>query len=135
MLEERPDRDLPINRWWQRPKYIAALAALVFALSFSAFAYRTWTTALDVGETKENISEYEPIIARLDNLAEDNAKNIASLEKNQVGIDTLVDFVNDLRRERVQNEQPPSSGDPYIRLLCASSDPIRQAACAEIQGE
>lgn len=119
--------NLPL-KWWQTPKYIAAMAALVFAVGFCIFVWKTVSTADDV-------SRFGPIVERLDGLSQNNSENIAALERNQVGIDVLVSYVEDLKEREAQSQGEGSTTQMFVNLLCASSDPIRQAACAEVMRE
>lgn len=103
-------------RWWQRPLWLGALAAFVLAVAQCAFVL----TVADQGAVLDELSK----------VADSNGQAISSIEKNQEGIDELVAFVRDLK------DRPGSSSqavEEVLRLLCASSDPARQAACAEIQ--
>lgn len=55
---------------------------------------------------------------------------LARLDDNQEGIDALVSFVEDVKEDAADNQ--PVDLQVFIRLLCASDDPVRQAACVEI---
>jgi hypothetical protein len=71
---------------------------------------------MQVFQTYRSVFTTGPILDRLDG--------------NQEGIDALVSFVEDVKADAADNE--PVDLQVFIRLLCASDDPVRQAACIEI---
>ena len=91
-------------KWWQRPAYIASIAALVASLAFVTVAVNSAING-----------------SRLD----DQGDVLEAIERNQAGVDELVDFVHDLKAEDQAN---PDTADPVrvvLDILCASSDPRR----------
>lgn len=114
---------IKVHGWYKRPKWLAALAALIASCSFAAFVSTTVFTSVQADHNQEDIGDLQVAIA--------------AIEHNQEGIDELVAFVRDLQ------DRPPSSGSNTERLfqeamtlLCASSDPARIEACKQLnQGE
>lgn len=103
---------------------IWAAAALVGSMSFAAFAV---TTVVDNAET-EDLQDND---ARQDSDIVDNQQAIEDISATLAGVTELVEFVRDLQ------EQPQGSGTQeavaqIMGLLCASSDPVRQEACREL---
>ncbi len=108
-------------RPWQDWRWIAAVGVLLFSIGFSAFVVATVTT-------REAVQDQAPVIDRLEGIAGANAQAIDSIEKNQQGIDSLVAFVEDLRADDDDGDQGDTVAT-FIRLLCASSDPVRLEEC------
>lgn len=109
-------------RWWQRPAYIAAIAGLAAAVAVGTLAANSIITGNEVNAQGE-------VLDRIDQLAIDNRSTLEAIEKNQAGVDELVEFVRDIQ------SRPEADDDTvrtFVRLLCASSDPVRQQACAEL---
>lgn len=98
--------------WYKRPAYIASCAALIFALAASTVAANTVING-----------------SRLD----DQGEVLEAIEKNQAGVDELVAFVRDLQ-EQPDDDTNAQVVQQIFRLLCASEDPVRLAACAELEG-
>lgn len=113
------------QQWWQDWRWVAATAALVGMLGFASFVA---TTVI----ANAQVEEQGPVIDRLTELAENNASAIAQIENNQAGIDELVAFIRDLQAQ--EDPADPGTVQTFIDLLCASSDPVRQAACADLEG-
>src|SRR5688500_13308504 len=103
--------------WWQDWRWIASLAAVLMAVGFAAFVVVTVTT-------HETVTDQAPVIERLDALAQNNARAIASIESNQQGIDSLVAFVEELRAEEAR-EGGSDTVATIFEILCSSSDPVR----------
>lgn len=120
---ERPD--LPPKRWhdW---RWVAAVAALLLAGAISTVAIKTTITESRVGDQTE-------VIDRLGVLAESNASAIRQIEHNQAGIDELVEFVRDIQQQPSDDGSVQKAVQTVVNLLCESSDPVRLAACAELQ--
>lgn len=121
MVEPRPPLPTP-RRWWHDWRWIAAVAALLLGLAASTVAVKTTITDSRVGDQAE-------VIDRLGTLAESNAAAIRQIEHNQAGIDELVAFVRDIQQQDTADDHTVQT---FIDLLCASSDPVRLAACAEL---
>jgi len=104
-------------KWWQRPAYIASIAALVAAVALGTLGVSALITndALD----------------RLDQVAGDNRATLEAIERNQAGVDELVDFVHDLQQAPPDDNTEQVVNRIFV-LLCASEDPVRIAACTEL---
>lgn len=111
------------QRWWQDWRWIAAVAAVIFAVGFGSFVR-------SIIPTNESVQEAEPVLTELRHLAEDNAKTLDALERSQAGIDELVEFVRDVKAQQENGEEVDLQ--IFVDLLCASNDPARQAACDEL---
>jgi hypothetical protein len=111
-------------QWWQDWRWAAAVAAVLIGVSFAVFVASTVANTAEVADQGE-------VIAQLSVLAESNAIAIQQIEANQEGIDELVAFVRDVQ---AQPDTEPDTVRVFIELLCASSDPVRVAACNELQG-
>lgn len=120
------DHDDPDNgslRWWQRARWLAALAALIAAMSFAAFTTNTVATRNKVEQTGSVAVDNQATLERID-------RALSGIEANQQGIDELVSFVRDLQ------SQPQGNSDAVqqvIDLLCASEDPVRLEACRNLK--
>lgn len=90
-------------KWWQRPTWLASLAAFIASISFSALMVVTIR----------------------------DSETLDAIEKNQEGIDELVTFVRDLQSQPPSNGSSQVV-QQVISLLCASEDPVRQQACNEL---
>lgn len=111
-------------QWWQDWRWVGAVALLFIAVGFVVFVTISVLTRAEV-------EEQGPVIDRLSELAENNAAAIEQIERNQAGIDELVAFVRDVQ---AQPDTDDGTVQTFIDLLCASSDPARQAACTELEG-
>lgn len=108
----------PVLKWWQRPAYIAALAALCASVALGTIGVNAIITnaALD----------------RLDQVALDNRTTLEAIEDNQAGVDELVAFVRDLQDNPSADTETQRIVTQILDLLCASEDPVRIAACVEL---
>lgn len=117
------------KHWWQNPRWIGALAGLIFAIGNTSWAL---TTVATQGEVKDAATAFDDLA----NIAESNADAIQRLDENQAGIDELVAFVRDVQAQQEANGDSTSQlVNTLITLLCASEDPERDAACAAVLGE
>lgn len=108
--------------WYKRPKWLAALAALVAAWSFAGFVTTTVVTSRQAEVNSENIGSLEQVVEEL--------------RRNQEGIDELVAFVRDLQSQPPDNNSTARAVQQVLDMLCASSDPVRMEACSQLnQGE
>lgn len=107
-------------RWFQRPGYVAALAGLLAAIALAVMA----ASNLDTGN---EIDDQGAILTRIDRLAIENRSTLEAVERNQAGVDELVEFVRD-----IQAEPETNTTQMFVDLLCASEDPVRLAACREL---
>lgn len=108
--------------WLKRPAYIAALAALIAAIALGTVAA---TTVITGGK----VDDQGPILERIDKLAVENRSTLDAVERNQAGVDELVEFVRDIQ---ARPDAGASDRQLFIDLLCASEDPVRIAACQEL---
>lgn len=121
-------------RPWANPKWVAAVAALIGAVSLASWAASSISTSSEVGDQGQVLERLESIATDLGKLAEQNAVNIDQLEANQAGIDELVAFVRDLQAE-AEDEGEDETVRRFLVVLCASSDPARIAVCDELRAE
>jgi hypothetical protein len=119
-LVVRPDEFEPPKRWWQNPKWIASIAALIFVIgngTWAAVSVKTQTTLEARAKVGDQILE---LAKKIDN--------------NQTGIDTLVSFVN-----KVIADQAAQGADQTLptlfEVLCGSSDPVQISTCRRLQDE
>lgn len=63
-----------------------------------------------------------PLLNRMDSA-------VSGIQANQKGIDSLVAFVEDVKAQQTQGSGQGDAVAQLIRLLCTSSDKVRQAAC------
>ncbi len=106
------------RKWWQDWRWIAACAALVFSVAALMASGQVRINANKNAErdvkVEETVDNTEDIKLILEGIAENQrliAQNQESILTNQAGIDVIAE------------------------LVCASSDPVRRAACAELTPE
>lgn len=124
-----PDVHLPRParvRGRDNPRWIAALAALVFAISFSVFVY----TNVRTNRTVDNSAT---VIGQLKTVADSNKDVLDRIDHNQAGIDELVNFVHEVEAQQPQQGNGQSQVVNQLeQILCSSSDPIRIEACQRL---
>lgn len=120
-MSSKDDLPRPL-RWFQRPAYIAALAALIASLALATLAASNVATGND-------LDDQGTVLQRLDDIAVDNHSTLEAIERNQAGVDELVAFVRDLQARPAPEAVNVQT---FIDLLCASDDPVRLAACEQL---
>lgn len=123
-------------KFYQNWKWVAALAALILGVGLAAFSIPGSISATETQTDVETLTSIGEVLA--DN-SETNRRTleridraITAVENNQTGIDELVEFVHEIQaREQAQGNR--DSSQMFVELLCASSDPVRQQACARLQ--
>lgn len=118
-----PDVHLPARprrvRPWESAKWIAAVAGLILAISFAVFV---WTSV-----------RTDRSIATLKGVADANKTVLERIDRNQAGIDELVNFVHEVQAQEAQQGNGQSQVVGQLeQILCSSSDPIRIEACQRL---
>jgi hypothetical protein len=117
-----PTQDLS-RTWYQNPKWIAAIAFLVFAFAISA-----WAVVAVV--SSRTLDEQVPVIEQMKVIAENNRTQLEQLSRNQAGIDELVEYVHQAQQQAASGQQSQAVR-LLIKILCASSDPVRVETCQQ----
>lgn len=116
---------MPDHKWWQDWKFAGAIGVVFLGVGLIMFA-------LSTNRTADSVEAQQPVIERLDSLAQNNNIHLEALRRNQAGIDALVAYVEEAKAKEAAGQDAVTF---LVDLLCSSEDPVRQAACAEIQGD
>jgi hypothetical protein len=103
-------------------RFVAALAALAGAIALIILTVILFSNSYKADQRDAKAEEAVDIAKDVKAIAED-------LKVQGDDVQVLVDYVEDLKA----NDDGRSSATLFIDLLCASEDPVRLAACAEVR--
>jgi hypothetical protein len=106
--------------WYKRPRYVWAVAVLLFALA-----------QLTIGLTLLHISDTQK---KNQSTIDQTSVVVNKIDNNQVGIDELVKFVHEVEAQQAASTQAGTSQAvvDIETLLCSSADAVRQQACTDL---
>ena len=115
-----PNGETEKLKWYKRPKYVAAIAALLFAGAQLTVALTLLQISHTQQQNKQTLDQTAVIVNKIDT--------------NQIGIDELVRFVRDVQAQlSVSTQGGVNQAVKDIEtLLCLSDDPVRQQACVDL---
>ena len=124
------------RRPWADWRWVAAIAGLLAAVSLATIAV---TSVITGGQ----VQDQQPVLDKLQSIADTNSDNIAAIERSQASIDRslantdeIVAFVRELRADAAAGDDGTADAVALIvGLICSIGDPGVQAACAALQPE
>lgn len=116
------------QKWFQDWRWVASIAALLFGIAGGAFAITSVETGSEINDQTEILEQIETISGQ-------NAAELEQLERNQAGIEELLQFVRRAQTEGGDDVVTREEIQAFFQLLCASTDPIRNQACDELAAQ
>lgn len=111
----------PPRHWWQNPRWLAALAALIFTVGNAGWALTSLETSRTVKQQQQPLDTIRDAVT-------------GPLSGANEKLDSIIAYINAQQAKADQNAAALSVAIQDLNqvrdLICQSSDPIREFVCA-----